>query len=80
MTGPGSRDSWSVSKQAAPTVTISSRNGSVPGIGSGARDPRNRRAASTDGVNASIVLILLLASTALALYDLYVLISGLVGG
>jgi hypothetical protein len=77
MTGPGPRDHWSPSHRAAPAVRIVSGYASVPGGESLARASHRRRGANSDRVNASIVMSLLISSTSLALYDLFVLVSAL---
>jgi hypothetical protein len=64
------------SQRNAPVVRIVSGHASVPGGALGARDSRNRPGAHND-LHAPIVMSLLAASTTLALYDLYVLISTL---
>jgi hypothetical protein len=62
--------------RAAPIVTIVSGHASLPGGDFGAHNSRNRHDANDD-LHAPIVMSLLVASTTLALYDLYVLISTL---
>lgn len=70
---------WSSAPGRAPTVVIVS-NG-APAGGGGSRPPasRDRHRAHSQGLYVWIVMSLLVASTALAVYDLYLLMSALTG-
>lgn len=63
--------------RAAPDVRVVSNHAGLQGDAFGLPSALHRRRARRDA-NAPIVMCLLAASTTLALYDLYVLISALV--
>ena len=71
---------WSSSTSRGPTVTVVSQRTGVAAAGSRPPASRNRQSAKSQGLYVWIVMSLLIASTTLAVYDLYLLISALVGG
>lgn len=80
MTGSGSHPSSSLSRSRAPIVTVVSQGSGLPGGGALPPGSRSRQSARGQGLYVWIVMSLLVASTTLAVYDLFVLTSALVGG
>lgn len=60
---------------AGPSVKVVSNHPSIHGPGSGPPGRRSRHNAKSQGLYVWVVMALLLASTTLALYDLYLLMS-----
>jgi hypothetical protein len=80
MTNLTSPDGWAPSRQTAPSVRIVADPPGLPGAQFGGPDSRRRRRAGSDSRPGSIMMSLLVVSTTLALYDLYVLLSTLATG
>lgn len=73
MSGAGRSGDWASASDRGPTVrVVATHPGGPPGA---SRPPRSRPNASSQGLYVWIVMSLLIASTALALYDLYLLAS-----
>ena len=73
MSGAGRSGDWASASNRGPTVTVvATRPGGPPGT---SRPPRPRTDTTSQGLYVWIVMSLLTVSTALALYDLYLLAS-----
>jgi hypothetical protein len=73
-------DRWSSSRRSAPTVRIVTSGTAGSGLPARSAAAEPHYGGSAYSATAMISMSLLLASTSLALYDLYVLTSAFAGG